>query len=232
MTQTQQAEHIASQHTQSQQRKFWMRWRVRLGYPSGHHLLVARHAHMALNCIRNGRRRIGPDGSCRGRRLSAQRPRTRRHWPIRAHAQSALFRQRDSGSRIRRRLSFLDRRFIGELVLRNFLLRRNAQRRRRSAHALWRGFRCLRHPCATYSFQISLRAAALNLRRSRRRTVKLTVDFPGRNIAAIANIELCSAPLAQWQWCACECTFARASDIERQANQILIAKRMSREKLP
>ena len=32
MTQTQQAEHIASAN-ESQQRKFWMRWRVRLGYP-------------------------------------------------------------------------------------------------------------------------------------------------------------------------------------------------------
>lgn len=32
MTQTQQAEHIAPAK-ESQQRKFWMRWRVRLGYP-------------------------------------------------------------------------------------------------------------------------------------------------------------------------------------------------------
>jgi hypothetical protein len=62
--------------------------------------------------------------------------------------------------------------------------------------------------------------------------MKLTAGFPGHNTAAIANIELCLAPSQQWQWCACEYTFARDSDIERRANQILSGKRMSREKSP
>ncbi len=98
MAHTQQANRISGA-AQSQPRKFWMRWRVRLGYP------------VALI-----------------------------YWLL------ALSGQRDSRSRIRRRLLFLDRRPVGELVLWNFLLRRDAQRGRRSPRPLWRRFQRLRLP--------------------------------------------------------------------------------------
>src|ERR1700746_1418502 len=114
--------------------------------PSRDYLLASRRTHMALNRLRNDPRCLWPEGPRAARGLSAQRPRARARRPIRRHARSALSGQRDSRSRIRRRLSFLDRRFIGELILRNFLLRRDAQRRRRSPRPLWHRLQRLRHP--------------------------------------------------------------------------------------
>src|SRR5580692_8225423 len=78
-------------------------------------------------------------------------------------------------------------------------------------------------PAYRFFFRIPSRAENLNLRQARERTLKVRVDFPGHNIAGIANIEPCLAPSQQWPWCACECTFADDSDIElRRADDSLL----------
>ena len=97
----------AAAPTQAHPRKFWMRWRVRIGYPVavGYWLLASPTPRwIAYGAIVAA---FGLMVRAAGRGLSAQGPGTRRHGPVRANAQSALFRQRDTCRGIHRGRAFV-----------------------------------------------------------------------------------------------------------------------------
>ena len=128
----------------AQPRKFWMRWRVRIGYPVAVlYWLLAKPTHhwIAMGAAVAG---FGILIRADCRRTPQQRSRTSHRRPLRPHAQPALPRQRISSRRIRHRRPFLVRWQPDRNLFRGLLLRRDAQRRSRSAHPLRHRLRRIR----------------------------------------------------------------------------------------
>ena len=165
-----------------QPRKFWMRWRVRTGYPVAviYWLLASPTPRwIAIGAVVAALGLLVRAHCCRA---PAQRQGTGYHRSLRAHAQPALSRQRVSRRRVCYCRTFLVGGQPGARLFRGLLLRGHAQRGARSPRAFRRPLRRIcRARSAVFSAIFSMRASPTPRKARRNR------HSPGRNTAATVN---------------------------------------------